>query len=184
MANTTLLIKAGIPDFKFNRIDGFAIFANGIFSTQTISFKLLNHNRSDILVSTATITQGEQVPYQTTADGTTTTEFKEAALSLQVTPSIIGDGNVLVDIKVNNDSVIAGLADEPSIKTNEIITQLLVSDGDIVVIGGIKKNDMSNTRSGTPGVNKVPLVGNLFKNKQQKDDLNELLIFIAPRVVK
>jgi len=132
----------------------------------------------------ATITQGEQVPYQTTADGTTTTEFKEAALSLQVTPSIIGDGNVLVDIKVNNDSVIAGLADEPSIKTNEIITQLLVSDGDIVVIGGIKKNDMSNTRSGTPGVSKVPLVGNLFKNKQQKDDLNELLIFIAPRVVK
>ena len=60
----------------------------------------------------ATITQGEQIPYQTTSDGTTTTEFKEAALSLTVTPSIIGDGNVLLDIKVNNDTAVAGLADE------------------------------------------------------------------------
>ncbi len=131
----------------------------------------------------ATITQGQQVPYQTSSDGTVTTEFKEAALSLTVTPSIIGDGNVLVDIKVNNDEVIEGLAEEPSIKTNEIITQLLVSDGDIVVIGGIKKNTMNSARSGTPGANKVPVVGNLFKSKSDTDNLNELLVFIAPRVV-
>ena len=131
----------------------------------------------------ATITQGEQVPYQTTSDGTTTTEFKEAALSLTVTPSIIGDGNVLLDIKVNNDTAVAGLADEPSINTNEIITKLLVSDGDIVVIGGIKKNIISDTRSGTPGVSKVPVFGNLFKSKNKQDKLTELLIFIAPRVV-
>ena len=131
----------------------------------------------------ATITQGEQIPYQTTSDGTTTTEFKEAALSLTVTPSIIGDGNVLLDIKVNNDTAVAGLADEPSINTNEIITKLLVSDGDIVVIGGIKKNITSDTRSGTPGVSKVPVFGNLFKSKNKQDKLTELLIFIAPRVV-
>ena len=132
----------------------------------------------------ATITQGTQIPYQTTSDGTTTTEFKEAALSLTVTPSIIGDGNVLLDIKVNNDSPDTSLGtDEPSITTNEIVTKLLVSDGDIVVIGGIKKNTMYTKRSGTPGVSKVPVVGNLFKNKKDKDDLTELLIFIAPRVV-
>lgn len=131
----------------------------------------------------ATITQGEQIPYQTTSDGTTTTEFKEAALSLTVTPSIIGDGNVLLDIKVNNDTAVAGLADEPSINTNEIITKLLVSDGDIVVIGGIKKNIISDTRSETPGVSKVPVFGNLFKSKNKQDKLTELLIFIAPRVV-
>ena len=73
-------------------------------------------------------------------------QFKEAALSLTVTPSIIGDGNVLLDIKVNNDSPVevAG-SDEPGIKTNSIVTtKLLVSDGDIVVIGGIKKNTKSN----------------------------------------
>ena len=98
----------------------------------------------------ATITQGPHIPYQTTSDGTTTTEFKEAALSLTVTPSIIGDGNVLLDIKVNNDSPDTSLGtDEPSITTNEIVTKLLVSDGDIVVIGGIKKNTMYTKRGST-----------------------------------
>ena len=132
----------------------------------------------------ATITQGDQIPYQTTSDGTTTTEFKEAALSLTVTPSIIGDGNVLLDIQVNNDApkTIAG-ADEPGISTNEITTKLLVSDGDIVVIGGIKKNTINDTRRKTPGLSKVPVVGNLFKSKNKTDELKELLIFIAPRVI-
>ena len=133
----------------------------------------------------ATITQGDQIPYQTTSDGTTTTEFKEAALSLTVTPSVIGDGNVLLDIQVNNDApkTIAG-ADEPGISTNEIITKLLVSDGDIVVIGGIKKNTKNNTQTKTPGLSKVPVVGNLFKGKDKTDELKELLIFIGPRVVQ
>jgi len=133
----------------------------------------------------ATITQGDQIPYQTTSDGTTTTEFKEAALALTVTPSIIGDGNVLLDIQVNNDSpkTIDG-ADEPGISTNEIKTKLLVSDGDIVVIGGIKKNTKSNTRSKTPGLGDTPVIGNLFKSKNKTDELKELLIFIAPRVIE
>jgi len=132
----------------------------------------------------ATITQGTQIAYQTTSDGTTTTEFKEAALSLTVTPSIIGDGNVLLDIKVNNDSPVAVEgSDEPGIKTNEIVTKLLVSDGDIVVIGGIKKNTMNDSNSKTPGVSKVPVIGNLFKSKNKTDELVELLIFIAPRVI-
>ena len=132
----------------------------------------------------ATITQGTQIAYQTTADGTTTTEFKEAALSLTVTPSIIGDGNVLLDVQVNNDSPVevAG-SDEPGIKTNSIVTKLLVSDGDIVVIGGIKKNTSTNTNSKTPGASKVPVIGNLFKSKNNSDELVELLIFIAPRVI-
>jgi len=132
----------------------------------------------------ATITQGTQIAYQTTADGTTTTEFKEAALSLTVTPSIIGDGNVLLDVQVNNDSPVevAG-SDEPGIKTNSIVTKLLVSDGDIVVIGGIKKNTSTNTNSKTPGASKVPVIGNLFKSKNNSDELIELLIFIAPRVI-
>ncbi len=132
----------------------------------------------------ATITQGTQIAYQTTSDGTTTTEFKEAALSLNVKPSIIGDGNVLLDIKVNNDSAVeVPGSDEPGIKTNEIVTKLLVTDGDIVVIGGIKKNEVSDSRSATPGVSKVPVVGNLFKSKSDKDNLVEMLIFIAPKVI-
>ena len=133
----------------------------------------------------ATITQGDQIPYQTTSDGTTTTEFKEAALSLTVTPSIIGDGNVLLDIQVNNDAPkeIAG-ADEPGISTNEIKTKLLVTDGDIVVIGGIKKNTKNNVNKKTPGLGDAPVIGNLFKSKEKSDELKELLIFIAPRVIQ
>ena len=133
----------------------------------------------------ATITQGDQIPYQTTSDGTTTTEFKEAALALTVTPSIIGDGNVLLDIQVNNDAPkeIAG-ADEPGISTNEIKTKLLVTDGDIVVIGGIKKNTKNNVNKKTPGLGDAPVIGNLFKSKEKSDELKELLIFIAPRVIQ
>ncbi|MDA1284237.1 MAG: type IV pilus secretin PilQ [Proteobacteria bacterium] len=132
----------------------------------------------------AKITQGTQIAYQTIIDGTVTTEFKEAALALTVTPSIIGDGNVLLDIKVNNDSPIevAG-SDEPGIKTNEITTKLLVSDGDIVVIGGIKINTQANTNTRTPGLSKVPVIGNLFKGKNESDKLTEMLIFLAPRVI-
>jgi len=133
----------------------------------------------------AKITQGTQVAYQVTSDGTTTTEFKDAALSLTATPSVIGDGNVLLDILVNNDSPtpVEG-SDEPGIKKNEIKTKLLVSDGDIVVIGGIKKQDTSNLKGQTPGLGSVPVVGNLFKSRQKKDELTELLIFLAPRVIR
>ncbi len=133
----------------------------------------------------ATVTQGQEVAYQTTADGTTTTSFKEAALKLVVTPSIIGDGNVLLDIKVNNDSVDQSSdAEQPPLNKMEIVTKLLIADGDIVVIGGIKKNVLANNKKQVPGIGNVPVVGNLFKNRKNVDDLDELLIFIAPRILK
>ena len=132
----------------------------------------------------ATVTQGQEVAYQTTSEGTTSTSFKEAALKLVVTPSIIGDGNVLLDIKVNNDSVDqSSEAEQPPLNKMEIVTKLLVADGDIVVIGGIKKNVTADNKKQVPGIGNVPVVGNLFKNKKKVDDLDELLIFIAPRIL-
>ena len=132
----------------------------------------------------AKVTQGTEIPYTVIVDGEATIEFKEVALSLTVTPSIIGDGNVLLDILVSNDSPDTTLGtDEPAIKTNEIDTKLLITDGDIVVIGGIKIDKAESTSSRTPGLSKVPVVGNLFKGKQTTDELDEMLIFIAPRVV-
>ena len=132
----------------------------------------------------ATVTQGEEIPYQTTSEGTTSTSFKEAALKLQVTPSIIGDGNVLLQIQVNNDTPNrAAASDEPPINKMEIVTKLLVADGDIVVIGGIKKNVVSNSKNQTPGIGNVPVIGNLFKGKSNSDNLDELLVFIAPRIL-
>ena len=132
----------------------------------------------------AKITQGTQIAYTVTTDGSTSTEFKDAALSLTATPSIIGDGNVLLDILVNNDTPVevAG-SDEPGITKREIDTQLLVSDGDIVVIGGIKINTDTGTNTKTPGLGSVPVVGNLFKGRSSQNKLEEMLIFLAPRVI-
>jgi type IV pilus assembly protein PilQ len=133
----------------------------------------------------ASVTQGEEIPYTTTADGTTSKSFKEAALKLEVTPSIIGDGNVLLTIKVNNDSPnrSAGDGNEPPINKMEIVTKLLIADGDIVVIGGIKKNVIANRKDQIPGIGNMPVIGNLFKGKSASDNLDELLVFIAPRIL-
>ena len=110
-------------------------------------------------------------------------EFKEATLNLTVTPSIIGDGNVLLEVSVTNDTVNRAFAGDPGINKMEISTKLLIADGDIVVIGGIKKNDISKSRESIPGVNKLTIVGKLFQGKADSDTMSELLVFIAPRVL-
>ena len=131
----------------------------------------------------ATITQGEEIPYASSSSEGADTSFKEAALKMTVTPSIIGDGNVLLDIKVNNDTPNRSNPGDPAINKMEISTKLLVADGDIVVIGGIKKNQVTNSKQQMPGVGDVPIVGNLFKGKSNIDNMDELLVFIAPRVL-
>ena len=131
----------------------------------------------------ATITQGEEIPYQSTGEGGSETQFKPAVLELSVTPSIIGDGNVLLDVSVNNDSVNRATGGEPSVNTMKIKSKLLVADGDIVVIGGIKKNKVFDTKAQLPGIGNVPILGNLFKGTTKRDTLDELLIFIAPKVL-
>ena len=131
----------------------------------------------------ATITQGEEISYQATGSEGAETSFKEAALKLTVTPSIIGDGNVLLEISVNNNTVNRANAGEPSINKMEISTKLLIADGDIVVIGGIKKNKVFSSKKQTPGVGDLPVLGNLFKGKTKSDKMDELLIFIAPRIL-
>ncbi len=125
----------------------------------------------------ASITQGIQI--QVPGSGDSPVTFKDAALKMQVTPNIIGDGNILLDIQVNNDSP----GGSGSINTMEIQTKLLIADGDIVVIGGIKKNIVSDQLDSVPGLNKVPVLGKIFSGKSKEDDLTELLVFIAPRVL-
>mgnify|MGYP001262615774 CR=1 FL=1 len=89
-----------------------------------------------------------------------------------------------IDILVNNDTPVeVPGSDEPGITKREIDTKLLVSDGDIVVIGGIKVNTDTSTNSKTPGLGNVPVVGNLFKGRNSQNKLEEMLIFLAPRVI-
>ena len=129
---------------------------------------------------TATIKQGEQIPV---AGGDGADTFTDAALVMTVTPSIIGDGNVLLDVKVNNDSPNRQNAGSVGINTMEIATKLLVADGDIVVIGGIKKNTVSDNAGQVPGAANLPIVGKMFKGTSKADKLTDLLVFIAPRIL-
>ena len=131
----------------------------------------------------ANIKQGEEISYQATGSEGADVQFKPANLELSVTPSIIGDGNVLLDVTVKNDSVKSNAGADPSINTMQIETKLLIADGDIVVIGGIKKNSIKNNKQQLPGMGNVPVLGNLFKGTQKQDMLTEMLIFIAPRVL-
>jgi type IV pilus assembly protein PilQ len=121
----------------------------------------------------ASITQGDEKSFQSTSSNGTTTIFKEAALKLEVTPSVIGDGNVLINVKVNNDS----FSNDTTINKMEINTNLLARDGDIIVIGGIKIDQKNTTRNSTP-------LFNLPMGKNVSDDQDELIVFIAPRIIK
>ena len=131
----------------------------------------------------ATIKQAEEIQLQATGSEGADVQFKPAVLELSVTPSIIGDGNVLLDVTVNNDSVNRATGGEPSVNTMGIQTKLLIADGDIVVIGGIKKNKVFDTKAQLPGIGNVPILVNLFKGTTKSDTLDELLIFIAPKVL-
>jgi len=137
----------------------------------------------------AWIEQDKQIPFQTTTfnGGATTvsTTMVSAKLSLKVTPQITPDSKIILTLEVNKDtpinSVIAGGA--PTIDKKQLSTNLVVKNGETVVLGGIYTNTTSNTTTGVPGLQDAPLVGNLFKRKQKSSTRNELMIFITPTVV-
>ena len=131
---------------------------------------------------TATVTQGSKIPYASSGEEGGTS-FADATMELKITPSIVGDGNVLLDINLKNDSAGKKVDGGIPINTMQIITKLLVADGDVVVIGGIKKETEDNGKQQVPGLGDVPVIGNLFKGKYKQNKLDELLIFIAPKVL-
>tara|TARA_X000001036_G_scaffold145335_1_gene138190 strand:- start:417 stop:2003 length:1587 start_codon:yes stop_codon:yes gene_type:complete len=131
---------------------------------------------------TATITQGLEIPYTTTTDGETSTEFKEANLKLDVTPSVVGDGNVILNIDINKDNADTSQANPP-ISSTKVSTRLLVEDDTIVMIGGIYEQTTNKGSSKTPILSDIPIFGNLFKSVSKDDKLDRLLIFIAPKIL-
>ena len=133
----------------------------------------------------ATIATGTEIPYQqASSSGATSVSFKSATLSLSVKPQITPDNNIIMDIKVNKDSVGTLYAGVPSINTNNVKTQVLVENGGTVVIGGVYLQQQSN------GVNKVPLLGDipglgyLFRSTAKLDNKSELLVFITPKIIQ
>ncbi|MEE3214398.1 MAG: type IV pilus secretin PilQ, partial [Pseudomonadota bacterium] len=134
---------------------------------------------------TALIKQGTEIPYQeSTSSGATNVEFKEAVLALEVTPQITGDDRVVMDLTINNDTLAEQSIDgEPAIDTNEIQTQVLVDDGETVVLGGILTTQQLHTLYKTPLLGDLPVLGRLFRYTEDVNDKVELLVFITPRIL-
>ena len=137
----------------------------------------------------ATIKSGQEVPYQEgAASGATTVSFKEAVLKLDVTPNITPDDRILLDLVVNQDSIgdlvpsgTGGLI--PTIDTTELTTQVLVGNGETVVLGGVFQNEEIVQVRKVPWLGDIPYLGVLFKNTANKTSKTETLIFITPRIL-
>ena len=137
----------------------------------------------------ATIKSGSEIPYQEgSASGATTVSFKEAVLKLEVTPNITPDDRILLDLVVNQDSLgdlvpsgTGGLI--PTINTTQLTTQVLVGNGETVVLGGVFQNDEITQIRKVPFLGDIPYLGTLFKNTASKTSKTETLIFITPRIL-
>ncbi|HSC47501.1 MAG TPA: type IV pilus secretin PilQ [Gammaproteobacteria bacterium] len=137
----------------------------------------------------AHIEQGVQIPYQqASSSGATTTSFKSAVLSLDVTPQITPDERVIMDLEVHNDSVgqvvpSATGGNVPTIDTRDVKTHVLVSNGDTIVLGGIYETTQTTSTAKVPLLGDLPLLGWLFRNTQTVNNKDELLIFVTPKIV-
>ncbi len=135
----------------------------------------------------AMIQQGLEIPYSSaTGEGNTTTEFKEAVMELKVVPRITPDGQVIMDLSVKKDAAGSILCTgcEPSVDTREIKTQVMIADGETLVIGGIYEEMSTRNENKVPLLGDLPLVGGLFRNKYDNNQKDELLVFVTPRILR
>lgn len=136
----------------------------------------------------AYIEQGVEIPYvQSTSSGATSVTFKKAVLSLRVTPQITPDNRVILDLEITQDSQ-GKTVDTPTgpavaIDTQRIGTQVLVDNGETIVLGGIYQQNLISRVSKVPILGDIPLVGFLFRNTTDKNERQELLIFVTPKIV-
>jgi len=133
----------------------------------------------------ATIESGEEIPYQEISrSGATGVAFRKAVLSLQVTPQILPNHLVELQLKINQDKpasrIIQGV---PAITTRQISSNILVKNGQTIVLGGIYENDETHAQTGIPFLNRLPLIGSLFEQQHLSSNRRELLIFVTPRII-
>ncbi len=188
--NLPVTATSGIG-FTFERLSG--------LTTLTLNAKLLameTQGKGKIVSTpkivtldnkTATIQQGDKVPYpERTAEGTISVAYAEATLKLEVTPHITADNriNLVIDVQKDEPDWSQTVQEAPAITTKSAHTELLVNDGETVVIGGIIKETQSWSESKVPFFGDIPILGWLFKSKKRANDKSELLIFITPRIVQ
>jgi len=133
----------------------------------------------------ASIEQGTEIPFQeASSSGATSTSFKKAVLSLKVTPQITPDDRVIMDLAVNQDTVGQEFSGIPSVDTRSVTTQVLVDNGDTVVLGGIYEQTKREDIEKVPFFGDLPYFSWLFKTTSVRDDKRELIIFVTPRILK
>jgi type IV pilus assembly protein PilQ len=135
----------------------------------------------------ARIEQGVSIPFLSVSAAGTQTQFVDATLRLEVTPHVTNDGKVLMTIKVTDnapDPSITGANGQPAIRRNEAESQVLATDGETIVIGGIFTRTTTDNINGLPWLSRIPLLGFLFRHTSNVDQRRELLVFITPRIVK
>ena len=183
--------SAGTIGFAFNKITGTPFVLNAQLTAMETrgEGKIVSAPRILTLDGkTALIKHGYQYPYFQVSDGEVTVTFKDIVLSLEVTPMVTPDDRVLMQIHVTKDDVGNFVStddfDVPSIIKNEAETELLVNDGDTIVIGGIVKTNKTTSTTGWPGLQNIPLLGWLFKKEGKTEHSEELLIFITPKIVQ
>jgi len=135
---------------------------------------------------TAKILKGTEVPYQeASSSGATSVSFKEASLSLEVTPQITPDNRIIMEVKVTKDEpdYINTVLGVPPIKKNEVNAKVLVADGETIVIGGVFSNTQSKIVDKVPFLGDVPYVGRLFRRDVVSEKKSELLVFLTPRIM-
>jgi type IV pilus assembly protein PilQ len=193
--NTTFVNLPAVPQGGFTP----ASFALSLFSSAANRFLNLELSAMEAdgkgkLVSSprvvtadqtkALIEQGTEIPYQqSTSSGATAIAFRRATLKLEVTPQITPEGNIILDLDINKDSlgdVVAGLV---TINTKKVKTQVLVGNGGTVVIGGIFELTESESEAKVPLLGDMPVVGNLFKTKSRTSNKQEMLVFITPKLI-
>lgn len=185
--NLPVANAAGTIAFQVARL------ANGTILDLELS-ALEKENKGEVIASPrittanqkeAYIEQGVEIPYQEAASsGATATQFKKAVLSLTVTPHITPDDKIILDLVVTQDTIsdiTSGLA--PAIDTQRIGTQVLVNNGETIVLGGIYQQAIISTVSKIPILGDIPYLGWLFRNSSQLNEKKELLIFVTPRIV-
>lgn len=135
----------------------------------------------------ASIEQGVSIPFLSVSAAGTQTQFVDAVLSLEVTPHVTNDDRVIMEIKVKDDApdpTLVGANGQPSIRRNEADTQVLASDGETIVIGGIFTRMVTDQSTSVPWFSRIPLFGWLFSNTSTQDQRRELIVFITPRIIR
>ena len=125
-----------------------------------------------------------EIPYQqASSSGATNVAYKKAVLSMEVTPQITPDEHILMDLKVNQDTVGSVYSGIPSINTREIQTKVMVENGQTIVLGGVHEEENIKGTTKVPVLGDVPVLGHLFRTDSKSNDKRELMVFVTPKIV-